>query len=166
MRINVSNETIDKSEVANSSHCMIADAIRDYSKQRGLGMSRIAVDLQTIRYTDQDGNRCIHLTPPIAQAALVRFDQGHKTGPFAFNLSASGRQVIPKTGHVRPEIKTKGAIRRNRGGQTQTLNPSIIGGTAPPRAALSVGNKFAGARRFFGLKHLKGGMMELQAATT
>jgi hypothetical protein len=81
----VSKSQIDDSTRKDSSHCMIAEALKLSVKSAGKPITEgtVSVDLQTIRYTDPErGLRYTYLTPRIAQVALVNFDQGRPVEPF------------------------------------------------------------------------------------
>jgi hypothetical protein len=86
--ISVLQRHFDEALRANSSHCAIAFAIRDavpYARH-------IAVDLQTIRWTDPrpgSGVRYVFLTPAVAQHnVIIPFDQGDREGckPVTFRM--------------------------------------------------------------------------------
>lgn len=84
--IDVTEEIVAEATRGDSSHCMIADAIAAQIP----GATRVAVDLQTIRWSNRDkGERYVYLTPPVAQDALVRFDQGQPVEPIMFRLRAA-----------------------------------------------------------------------------
>jgi hypothetical protein len=69
---------------------MIAEAIKEQNPH----FERILVDLQTIRWTNpRTGKRYVCLTPEVAGAALVAFDQGHGIEPFAFSVRTT--QITP-----------------------------------------------------------------------
>lgn len=99
----VTREIIDLSERRNSSHCMIAEAVK-----RSVPEARhVSVDLATIRFTDPNKRlRYIYLTPRKAQYALLDFDQGHHAEPFEVQLRAA--QVV-RSGAGR---ERRGATRR------------------------------------------------------
>jgi hypothetical protein len=123
MKISVSKKHIENGVIKDSHHCMIADAI----KERHPKAQYVLVDLQSIRWSDPDkGERYTYLTPPLAQSALLRFDQGDKAiDPFAFTLKqptvrgmgwqgqsnrtakTRKRQTYAKTGKRRPVIAYK-----------------------------------------------------------
>jgi hypothetical protein len=84
--ITVPEEIIAVSKVRSSSHCMVAEAVRLAVPDA----KSIAVDLQTIRWTDEGRElRYIYLTPRVAQVALIDFDQGKTPEPFSFRLRAA-----------------------------------------------------------------------------
>src|SRR5215217_7648813 len=87
--IPVTEEVIAKAVQRDSSHCMIADAIRAHVP----GVSYVSVDLQTIRFTIQaKRKRYVFLTPRQGQLALINFDQGVK--PESFTMRIQRPQVI------------------------------------------------------------------------
>lgn len=88
MKISVDKKHIANGVVANSQHCMIADAIKD----RIPSAQYISVDLQTIRWTDPaKGTRFMYLTPATAQCNLLKFDQGKRVDPFSFSLTTPAK---------------------------------------------------------------------------
>lgn len=144
VKIGITDEIIADAEQRSSSHCMIADAIRKQLPDA----NAISVDLQTIRWSDKKtGRRYIYLTPRRAQVAIVKFDQGHHTEPFEFQLR-SGQSMPSKR-----NASKGGRIRTSHKGRME--NPTIIDGHAPPLAALGHGPKVRGQRRTFGLKLLE-----------
>ena len=82
--IKVTDEDIETAVPKDSGHCAIADAIA----RQIPGAQRVAVDLQTIRWSDDD-NRYTYLTPRKAQQFLVAFDQGNREycQPLSIRLS-------------------------------------------------------------------------------
>lgn len=91
--VDVTEADIERAIPADSGHCAIADAI-----QRQLpGASKVSVDLQTIRWSDRAaGVRYVYLTPRVAQALLLDFDNGDREycQPLSFRLQ-NPAQVIP-----------------------------------------------------------------------
>lgn len=146
VRIEVTAEIIARSEQRNSSHCMIAEAIKEQHPE----FSAISVDLQTIRFTDRKkGQRYTYLTPRRGQVGLVKFDQGIPTEPFSFQLrhgqvTRSGRKPAGPKQLAPPETGLRGM-------------PRAVGGAAPPRAALPHGGHITapGKRRAYGLRGLE-----------
>ena len=156
--VNVSKAVIDESLERDSSHCMIAEAIRrTFPKVR-----RVSVDLQTIRFSDYAARkRYVYLTPRAAQMALVQFDQGSKPMPFAFRLSQptivemtertpeiKAREQKYNKEHPRESVnrakpKKKGKLVRRRKDRTDVER--IEGGKTPPTIP-------GGARRAFGMR--------------
>jgi hypothetical protein len=170
--VHVRDKDIREAIPADSSHCMIADAIQSQVK----GATRVSVDIQTIRWTDAKKKlRFIYLTPPAAQWAILRFDEGKRPEPFALHLR--GGQVIearPKTKAEKEHLKKLYRTRYSKAAKEKTAKkvakldalkskkaprlkktltnedrngavPSIVGGNAPPTTTV-------GRRRTFGLK--------------
>jgi hypothetical protein len=97
--IEVTQTDIETAVPKDSGHCAIADAIA----RQIPGASRVTVDLQTIRWTDTEkGERYVYLTPRVAQALLLDFDQGERDycQPLSFRLD---RPV-----HIVPVMANKG----------------------------------------------------------
>ena len=83
VKIALTKELIEDSKQRDSSHCMIAEAV----KAAYPDATYVSVDLQTIRFTDPGKHlRYTYLTPRIAQIALIDFDQGNTPEPFTFTL--------------------------------------------------------------------------------
>lgn len=106
-RIGVAKEHIETCKQKDAHRCMIADAIREaIPKAR-----RILVDTQTIRFSLDDVRlRFTYLTPPAAQAAIIRFDKGDRTiRPFEFTLGppVRVRPVNPNPAKARRPPQTK-----------------------------------------------------------
>src|SRR5258707_2331325 len=98
--IEITPDLIESSKERDSSHCMIAEAV----KKAYLGAAFVSVDLQTIRFSDHNkGLRYTYLTPRSAQIALIEFDQGTTPEPFSFQLR--GGQVT--FGGSRPGLKAQ-----------------------------------------------------------
>lgn len=141
-QVAVTDELIYESEQRNSSHCMVADAVKIARPKA----TRIAVDIQTIRFTEDD-RRYVYLTPRRAQVAIVKFDQGIPSKPFSFRLRNG--QSTPSHG---PRIKRATAklvppVGSSKGGGAV---PDKIGGQTPPVDVRSAGN-----RRAFGVRALE-----------
>lgn len=104
--IYVTDEDIAAAIPSDSSHCMIAEAIRRQVPEA----SHIDVDLQGIRWTDKKkGVRYIFLTPTIGQASLLMFDQAVKPKPFRLHLRDA------HITHVRTNKRRKDLSERARG---------------------------------------------------
>ena len=167
-RITVTRALIEEAVPHDSGHCMVADAIRDQVP----GAHRIAVDLQTIRWSDtKAGKRYIFFTPPVVQRALLAFDQGDAElldDGFTFSLGAPAQLIplapAPVPGVVRYESgkakrvtkraakrATKKTVKVHAGGHgpSSTRAPIVEGGQAPPQGALKWGQ---GRRREFGVR--------------
>lgn len=152
--LDVTEEIIEDAIPRDSSHCLWADAV----KAAWPDARRIAVDIQTIRFTDpKKGLRYIYLTPRAVQVSLVQFDQGVRPIPHSAQLRA-GHVVAVRTESGRGEKKTrslaqlKAAAKGREVLKKTTLRknaaavPERVGGKAPPIAA--------GRRRAFGLRGL------------
>lgn len=160
-RVQVTQEIIEGSTRADSSHCMIADAI----KQQVPDALHVTVDLATIRYTRRGtGRRYVHLTPSVAQLAIVEYDQGRLVEPFDFRIDkpvqivkSNAKKAKPggRTGErvgVKSEpTHTKQVATPERGG-TNSI-PVVIGGHAPPVMRTAAHTR--GRRRQFGLRALE-----------
>ena len=173
--VEVTEEVIADSIQRDSSHCMIADAVRKAVPTA----SYVAVDLQTIRFTDKENRRrYVFLTPRKAQELLVKFDQGERPEPFRVRLlnpqvvelaerkpnraGKADRKAAPAAGTAEyyqahkddegewgeAEQGPKPAKKLKRVRVTERQNPAVEGGRTPPTAVLS--NK--GRIRRYGLK--------------
>jgi hypothetical protein len=154
--VNITEEIINNAVQRDSSHCMIADAIK-----HDLGGKRVVVDIQTVRWTDEEkGLRYICLTPALGQRCILEFDQAIKPDPFGLSLYPmqivkSGRR---QPGEHRPKTVKPGRTYSpgaQRGTGSTTVKPPIVeNGVVPPVGALS---NFKGRRRTFGLR--QGGLV-------
>lgn len=92
--VDVDVATIEASVPRDSSHCMIAEAV----KASLPGMTHISVDLQTIRFSDPAKRlRYVYLTPRAAQLALIRFDSGTRPEPFSMRLQGGQVTAMSKS---------------------------------------------------------------------
>lgn len=161
--LDVTPEIINLAVRRDSSHCVIADALRAAVPEA----TYVTVDLQTIRFSLRGcGRRFVYLTPAPAQAVLVNFDQGTPPDPFTMRLGYPAQILrAGKENRARNKSKTKargkaptqpdGLPPGERRKVTSTRNghtPQIKGGPYPPTAALS---NTRGRRRTFGLKSLR-----------
>lgn len=146
--IAVTEAVIEKAMKADSSHCMIADAIRAACP----AYTNIAVDLQTIRVTDRaEKKRYIFFTPLKAQQELLRFDQGNAIEPSSFLLPRTPAQILtvqPREAQT-PKVPKTVSMKKPRARAIPTVN----GGAAPPPAVLS---NSRGRRRVFGIRAARG----------
>lgn len=108
--IRVSEAIIAEAVARDSNHCMIADAVK-----AALPNARfVAVDIQTIRYSDpKTKSRYIFLTPRSVQKAIIDFDQGDRPRPFQFILSSQGVQVLESTAHNMRSATSRASSRKN-----------------------------------------------------
>lgn len=155
--IEVTGEVIAHSTERDSSHCMIAEAVRHSIPDA----DRVSVDLQTIRFSDpKKGLRYTYLTPRVGQVALIDFDQGQKPEPFTMRLSggqvtAMDRKPRELSDETRAKLRAAGA----KGRQTLALRktklrtngdmgvPDRVGGRTPPTTPFA-------RRRAFGIRAL------------
>ncbi len=154
IRVSVDKKLIEESVERDSSHCMIAEAIRVAYP----GAKFVSVDIQTIRFTDVDKKlRFTYLTPHRVQKSLLEFDQGKKPPQFNFMLrqpqvtisgskstgtrtmSPAQRESVQKNlvepkkqaaKNARESLK-KSTLRRGRATKTSTT-PVRTGGRTPP----------------------------------
>ena len=155
VRLEVTQEIIDTSCRADSSHCMVADAVR----QAAPWARNITVDIQTIRFSDPERDvRYVYLTPRIAQLALLDFDAGIPSEPFSVVLQRSQAHVSwmrrgtgSKGGGSMNEAQLA-AVRKNMA-HAREVNPKNIavrddgdheritrsGGKTPPVGPLATG---------------------------
>lgn len=132
LNLKITEEIIAESCRADSSHCMIAEAL----KVAVPDAQRVTVDLQTIRYTDsKTKQRYVYLTPRRGQEALVSFDQGETVEPFGLYLSTAAQITTAKA-------RGTGKIKRPNGGSNA---PVRVGGTTPPLSPLAWGEGVAAA---------------------
>lgn len=83
MKIHVSQEDIDSAIRNHSGKCMIDIAVARQKKN----CITFKTDVQLIRYSNPiDRLRYFHVTPPLAVARLIDFDDGKKIKPFTFEL--------------------------------------------------------------------------------
>lgn len=147
LTIPITQEVINNAVERDSAHCVIADSISAALPD----VKHVNVDLQTVRFTTEDGTRYVYLTPSTAQELLVRFDQGHKPEPGSMYLSRP-IQIVPyrdRGAEAPREVKVKPV---NKGKGHGGVEVTVIGGHLPPTAALS--NRRGRVRRF-GMRTLK-----------
>lgn len=159
-RIRITQEIIDQSMRANSSHCMIADAVRAAVPEA----TYVQVDLQTIRFSTEI-SRFVYFTPRAAQLALVKFDQGENDiKPFDFALGRPtqiverGRDVDKASKPAPSPTKSASAAKGGKKTQakarlarstTQKIGATKVGGQLPPTFTVQSN---LGNRRVFGLR--------------
>lgn len=150
LHIPITPEVINNAVQRDSSHCVIADAIRAALPD----VTRVTVDLQTIRFTLPNGERVVFLTPAPEQGLLVGFDQGVKPQPRDMYLSHP-IQVIPPRKPGEPRAKAEAKVVSNGEGKRdrrESVTITVEGGRLPPTAALS---NTRGRRRTFGIRSLR-----------
>ena len=128
----VTQKHIDIATRGDSSHCMIAIAI----KEQFPGVTAIAVDLATIRYSLPDKReRHIFLTPFSAQQALLDFDNGVTVVPLKFRLPKAAH-IIPMGNRGKARVRKPATLSNTAHDRREGATPTRIGGTAPPTGAL------------------------------
>jgi hypothetical protein len=156
---------------------MLAEAVKEAYPDA----TRVAVDLQTIRFSDNRGRRYTYLTPRLAQVALVKFDQGSQTiTPFSVKLRNGVATMRTPRGPVsaakhrdanakrrakraaerageggRPSVRagTNKRLKQESGRDETSLRPT--GGEPPPRSPVLADPPIPGGRRrTFGLRAL------------
>ncbi len=90
IRVDITDNRIAESVRRSSSHCMIAEAIKEMLPDA----KRVLVDLYFASFTDEKRNlRFIYHLPRQAQLSLIDFDAGRVPEPFSFTLQ--------KAAHIR-----------------------------------------------------------------
>lgn len=188
--VKVEQRHIDMSMPEKSSHCMIAEAIKELVP----GASAVTVDLHTIRWSDRSKQCCYeYLTPRAGQIGLLKFDRGVPVKPFEFRLR--GGRIIRSYFGARPgptlaqriaraeEVETAKSLAGELAGKTPSRRPKpgarkskdpafgraeIIDGGTRGSAPLVVGGRRTphftryGAVRKYGLRGLLPNQIELE----
>ena len=98
LELQITPDLHDRAIRSASGGCLIADAI----KAQYPNLSRVTVDMATIRVSDrEEGQRYTYLTPPAAQHLLLGFDQGWP------QLEAADSVVVRRAVHISPIIRAK-----------------------------------------------------------
>ena len=152
--VEITEEIIEIAIPRDSSHCMIADAVRVAVPEA----RNIAVDLATIRFTDpKTQQRYVYLTPRIGQLALIAFDSGEKPAPFRFKLRGAHVMRSGAGRSTRQSLQTvddlAGLIPERRGGKPPPAAPLAGGAPKNPRSPNAEANR-TGRRREFGIRAL------------
>ena len=139
VRVRITPEIIDASTRRSSSHCMIAEAI----KEAVPNAKYVAVDIQTCRFTDRDkGLRYTYLTPRKAQQHIIDFDQGEDMEPISFELREAHVTACNNKKATSCPVPSKAKLGAAKKG-TATSVRRRVGGKPPPRI---------GIRREYGLR--------------
>jgi hypothetical protein len=159
--LHVTQEIINSAIPRDSGHCVFADALKEAVPEA----TRVNVDLQTIRWSDQStGYRYACFTPAVAQAMLVNWDQGKREAVHPVTIRIKPVQVVPIRGRDKPMSDERRARKQQsdrayrkriydeRQMEHEGGDPLIEGGQLPPVAALS---NTRGRRRAYGLSTLK-----------
>jgi hypothetical protein len=126
LRIQVTQEDIDKAVRSNSAQCVVSQAIARTVK----GATNIDTDVQSIRFSVGDERR-VYLCPYSVQGYVVGFDAGDPIRPFAFELRAP--YVTPRR-RMRPAAREalaaitpeRNAVRRARTAVAKEASPAAI----------------------------------------
>lgn len=143
--VEVTEEVIAVAVPRNSGHCVISEAIKRLFPEA----TSISTDLQTIRFSvPEERKRYIYFTPGWAQRLLVDFDKGVAPKPCVRKVGRSC-QIMKMRGGKKGVTQPRRVTRPNDGNGAP---PTVHGGKAPPRAALS---DRTAKRREFGLRSLE-----------
>jgi hypothetical protein len=156
--LTLTGEILADAQRRDSSHCMWAEAVKAAVPHA----EHVAVDLQTIRFTDPSrGLRYSYLTPRKAQVSLIRFDQGLET-PVGLTVKLRDGQVTkarnyekvrrPKNTEMPDGHKTVLHTQRPSGEVGDV--PVVVGGTPPPMGPLA-SPSYRGKKRRYGLRILE-----------
>jgi hypothetical protein len=101
----VEQRHIDKALQRDSSHCAVAEAIKEAIPDATF----VSVDLQTIRFSRR-GLRYVFLTPHLARDCIVNFDQGLRDllKPFELKLRPA---IIARSGKKKTHTPTNEELR-------------------------------------------------------
>jgi len=103
IRLAVTEDIIRNSISRDSSHCMLAEAVKLAFPE---GTS-ISVDIQTIRVSNpKKQQRYTYLTPRLAQVALIKFDQGIMPEPFEVSLRSGQVTRMHSSADARAKART------------------------------------------------------------
>jgi len=144
--VEVTRNLIEDAVAADSSHCMIAEAIKIAQP----GAVKVSVDIATLRFSDPVKQlRYTYLTPQVAQVALLRFDEGILPDPYRFTLMGAHitamRKSRPQTEERREKSRAALAKARLVARSGHTLDR--VGGKTPPTMSHA-------RRRGFGVRGL------------
>lgn len=138
--VKVAQHHIDLAMPEKSSHCMIAEAIKELVPEAAY----VTVDLHTIRWSDAKRQcRYEYLTPRAGQIALLKFDRGVPVKPFEFRLR--GGRVIRSYFGARPRPRLADRLAR----------------AAEVEEARELGRELAGKRSIKKRKHIPDGKAEI-----
>lgn len=162
--VKVSEQIIKESVERHSGHCMVAEAIQ----ARYPRAKFVAVDIQTIRFSDPDKKeRYTYLTPRSAQVAIIKFDQGIKPEPFEFRLRGAQITTFGRSLEDRKKERERTArlnlTKKNREKRAflrkiqgkDSIIPEKVGGLTPPASSHRHPPVAGGVRRAFGLRALE-----------
>ena len=133
VRLDVTADVIRDSKTRDSSHCMVAEAVRIAYPDA----QNVAVDIQTIRFSDfKKGFRYVYLTPRVAQEAIIRFDQGDTPEPFRLQLrhgqvALAGHRVASRHLSEKEQAERKAAREALLKARLIDANPLVAAAPAP-----------------------------------
>lgn len=143
-------EIIAQAVPKDSGHCIWADAMKAALTEKGIKWKSVAVDLQTMRFTDADKQlRYVYLTPRPAQITLLQLEADIRPQPLT--VKVRGGQVTKANSYVKPFRKPAMPDGNKTELQPNGHIPNIIGGKRPPMAGLA----FRGRRREFGMRGVR-----------
>jgi len=132
LQLAITQEERERAIKSKSGGCLIADAI----KRQYPNLTRVSVDMATIRATDAErGQRYIYLTPPSAQHVLLAFDQGWS--------NPTEQVTVRRAVKIEPITRRPGSVQRatkRRAERIAELEAKVEAGeelTAKERAALT-----------------------------
>jgi hypothetical protein len=164
VKVKVTKEKIQDAVRGDSSHCMIAESLKEavpFAKS-------VSVDMASIRFSDPArGLRYMYMTPRSAQLCLVDFDQGKPPEPFEFTIyGAHVVRMNRQSKHAAKSPPQKKAEARQRLHDTlaksrlvvraKGLAPEVVGGRLDPSGSFA-------KRRAFGIRLLGRSPAELSA---
>lgn len=138
-RFEVPQELINAATANSSSHCMVADSL----KQKYPDALHVNVDIQTIRFTRR-GKRYVFATPPAVVDQIIAFDAGDRAKIKPFTVKLQNGSVYPLMHveggmpnkerikvHAKPQLEARllRAIQDNPGVTRRELREKIGGGS-------------------------------------
>jgi hypothetical protein len=150
--LEITDEILQRACRRDSKKCMIVEAIRKQIPNA----ANISVDLQSIRWSDRKaGLRYTYMTPPQAQDALLRFDNGAEVKPFSFKT---------RSGHISSVVYAKGKkrTRAHKLGEHRVLSAeadkgSIVESIGEPLPQMKPQHASHNTIRTFGLQGVTAG---------
>lgn len=134
--VDVTQEEINTAVKNSSSHCMVADAIKNCYPD----LRHVSVDIANIRITDPETKRrLVYLTPVAAQHAIVLFDSGKKPKPFKLVL---GRRQLAQIQEVDTRKNRKKYLeKKKKSGTLDTAGAKELAQMPSPRRTKRVVQK-------------------------
>ncbi len=116
-RITVRKADFDKARKCDAEDCLIAVAVVRTMAEKGIKVTSVLVDVQTIRFSVPALRmRYTYLTPRRVVEGIYDFDRGSKFRSFSFNLAGSVqmREMLPWRGRDRKPAEQTDAQREAR----------------------------------------------------